>query len=207
MTGFMFYLLGKMYYLFSVEILGLVMVALPTFILVYLLVSKRLIKLLDKVPPGKLLLLFIRRDGEIIPTYGTRPYAGESFIDVPKLGLLHDLGKGSVCRWGMNNVRFCLENVNHTPNPSYVNYTTFLHTLGFNNLKEVQLCIQGNGGYKEMQEQVKQNIPFYQAEPQEVLQDNILDAKPVPLTESKKVERKIDTLFRKKHEDRKGTAN
>lgn len=201
MMGFIFYALSKTYYFFSVEILGLVMIVLPTFILIYLLVSKRLIKLLDKVPPGKLLLLFIRRDGEIVPVYGTRPYAGESFIDVPKLGLLHDLGKGSVCRWGMNNVRFCLENVNHTPDLSYVNYANFLHTIGFNDFNEVQHCIQGKGDFQEMQEQIKEELPFHQIKPTQILEKNILDAEPKPIKESKKIESKIDLLFKKEHEN------
>jgi len=105
-------------------------------------------KLFEKKPVGKELMIFLRRDGTVIPMYASRPFFGESFLDVPHVGIIHDLGKGSVYRWGDKNIRFALENVNHTPDPRYVNFTNWLYKIGFNNMSELKNTITGrdNGG-------------------------------------------------------------
>lgn len=146
--------------------------AAPLVILLYGLSSKRLFWLLDKLPPNKHLMLFLRRDGTCIPVLGNRPYPGESFLEIPKLGLIHDLGKGSVYHWtNGNNIRFCLENVNHTPNPKFGNFTSWLYSLGFNNIRELQACIQSE--YPEKTQDVKKKLDEKQEDVVDVLVEDI----------------------------------
>lgn len=76
---------------------------------------------------------YIRRDGTVIPLIGNRVYSGESFIDIPRLGLIEDLGKDTVFNWGVRRVRLGLENINYTPDPRYFNLTSELYRLGFDN--------------------------------------------------------------------------
>lgn len=139
--GFGVYYLTDLFPVFQLlymDYMALVIMVLPTIILIYFIVSKRLLWFIQRVPPGKLLLLFLRRDGTIIPVLGNRPYTGESFIDVHNLGIFHDIGRGSVYRWGQNNVRFALENVNHTVDPKWVNYTSWLYSIGLNDYMEIK---------------------------------------------------------------------
>ena len=168
-AGFGMYMFSKLFplvpeammFIMLFEVLGLVILLLPCIILLYGIYRNRLIWNLEELPKDKLLIWFLRRDGSIVPVLGTRAFPGESFIDVPKLGLIHDLGKGSVYRIGKNPVRFALENVNHTPNPSYANFTNWLYNLGVNNLKELQDTIKGEEGFKEKQAEVSKNIDEY----------------------------------------------
>lgn len=85
----------------------------------------------DTIPPGTAIINYIRRDGLIVPLLGKRIFSGESFLDVPKLGLIEDLGKDTVFTWGRKRVRFGLENINYTPDPRHFNMTHTLYTLGF----------------------------------------------------------------------------
>ena len=120
---------------------ALILMAVPSILFIYGMSDRKVTWLMEKVPKGKMLILFMRRDGDIVPVLGTRAYPGESFIDVPNLGLIHDLG--NVHRWGANNVRFALENVNHTIDPRYANFTAWLYDKGFNNIKELKATLTG----------------------------------------------------------------
>ena len=94
----------------------------------------------DTIPPGTAVINYIRRDGNIAPLLGKRIFVGESFLDVPKLGLVEDLGKDTVFLWGRKKVRFGLENINYTPDPRYFNMCHCLYQLGFddsNDLREI----------------------------------------------------------------------
>ena len=86
----------------------------------------------DSIPPGTAIINFIRRDGIIIPLLGKRVFSGESFLEVPKVGLIEDLGKDTVFLWGKKKVRFGLENINYTPDPRFFNLCRELYNLGFN---------------------------------------------------------------------------
>jgi hypothetical protein len=85
----------------------------------------------DSIPAGTAIVNFIRRDGIIIPLLGKRIFSGESFLDVPKVGLIEDLGKDTVLLWGKKKVRFGMENINYTPDPRFFNVTKELYSLGF----------------------------------------------------------------------------
>ena len=56
--------------------------------------------LYDTIPAGTSAIEFIRRDANIAVLLGKRIFAGESFLDVPKLGLIEDLGKDTVFLFG-----------------------------------------------------------------------------------------------------------
>lgn len=85
----------------------------------------------DSIPAGTAIVNFIRRDGIIVPLLGKRIFSGESFLDVPKVGLIEDLGKDTVLLWGKKKVRFGMENINYTPDPRFFNLTKELYSLGF----------------------------------------------------------------------------
>lgn len=85
----------------------------------------------DSIPPGTAIVNFIRRDGIIVPLLGKRIFSGESFLDVPKVGLVEDLGKDTVLLWGKKKVRFGMENINYTPDPRYWNLCKELYSMGF----------------------------------------------------------------------------
>lgn len=87
--------------------------------------------LYDTIPGGAAVIPFIRRDGNIIPLLGKRVFSGESFLDIPKLGLVEDLGQGTVFLWGRKKIRFGLENISYTPDPHYANLCATLRRLGF----------------------------------------------------------------------------
>ena len=80
---------------------------------------------------GKANINFIRRDSNVVPLEGTRVYAGESFLEVLKLGLIEDFGKDCVLNWGCRRTRLGLENINYTPDPRYFNLTAELYRMGF----------------------------------------------------------------------------
>lgn len=92
----------------------------------------------DTIPAGSAIINYIRRDGIIIPLLGKRVFPGESFLDVPKLGIIEDLGKDTVFLWGRKKVRFGIENINYTPDPRYCNMCSELYRLGFDDLDDLQ---------------------------------------------------------------------
>lgn len=189
------------------EWLSLFILVIPSFIWVYVIGKNRLLWNVETLPPDKFLIWFIRRDGSIVPVLGTRAYPGESFIEVPKLGLIHDLGKGSVCRIGKNNVRFALENVNHTPNPSFVNFTSWLYDCGFNDLSEVRNTLEGVEGFEDKRVVAFEAIEASKEGSVGVLKRELVeDSRDVvfkPVRSHKEVSRLVDVLVPKVLKDGK----
>ena len=130
-----------------------IVISIPTMLFILRLGTSKTTKLFEKKPVGKELIIWLRRDGTVIPSYASRPFYGESFLELPRVGFLHDLGKGSVYRWGDKNVRFALENVNHTPDPDFVNYSHQLYEWGFDNMEEVQAFLN-DGKHQEIKEDI-----------------------------------------------------
>ena len=95
----------------------------------------------DTIPPGTAVINYIRRDGAIAPLLGKRIFVGESFLDVPKLGLVEDLGKDTVFLWGRKKVRFGLENINYSPDPRYFNMTHCLYQMGFDDSNDLKAIL------------------------------------------------------------------
>ena len=157
MSGFICMYLAEILPLFSLmqfEWVGGMLIAAGVIAALLVLSTSKAYKLFEKPPLGKYITLFLRRDGTVEPCYATRPFHGESFLDIPKVGIVHDLGEGTVYRWGNKNIRFALENVNHTPDPTYANYTSWIHNLGFDNMSKVMKAIEGGQGYN-----IIENIP------------------------------------------------
>ena len=109
----------------------------PYVICIYRMGATRCFQQADKIPKWKHLINYLRRDNEVIPLIGSRAYPGESFIDIPQLGLMEFLGKDTVYNWGDKKVVWGLENVNFTPDPRYFNLTHLLWELGFSNSQDV----------------------------------------------------------------------
>jgi len=172
--GFLLYIVTMMIPLLQLvymDFIALFLLVAPTIILLYMIINKRLIWFMEKVPNNKMLIFFLRRDQDIVPVLGHRTYPGESFITVAKVGLLHDLGEDSVYRLAGNNVRFALENVNHTPKLKFANFTNWLHNLGINNIEELQDSIKGKNEAKV--KDIEEKIPMFSVEPAEELHDII----------------------------------
>lgn len=140
--------------LFFIDWIAAIIIAVPTILMIIRLESSKTTKMFEKKPMGKELMIFLRRDGTCEPMYSKRPYHGESFLEVPKVGLIHDLGKGCVYRWGDKNIRFALENVNHTPDPRFANYTSWLYEQGFDNMKNIDESINPEAEEKPDVEQI-----------------------------------------------------
>ena len=126
-----------------------IVISIPTMMFILRLGTSKSLRIFEKKPVGKELTIFLRRDGTVEPMYMSRPFKSMSFLEAPEMGLIHDLGKGSVYRWGDKNVRFILENVPHTPEPRFVSFTNWLYNLGFNNMEELQSALNG-GKEKEL---------------------------------------------------------
>lgn len=143
---------------FFMDWIAIIVMCIPVMICIMRLSGKsRSLKFFETIPPGKYLTIFLRRDGTAEPTYCTRPFHGESFLDAPKIGLIHDLGKGSVWRLGDKNIRFTLENVNHTPDPRYVNFSSYLYNvLGLNNKDDVMSALFAEDGKEHIEDQPEQ---------------------------------------------------
>lgn len=91
----------------------------------------------DTIPAGSAIINYIRRDGIIAPLLGKRIFPGESFLDVPKLGIIEDVGTDTVLLWGRKKVRFGLENINYTPDPRYWNVCRELYLMGFDDTDDL----------------------------------------------------------------------
>jgi len=100
-------------------------------------------KQVDRLPTWKHLINYMRRDNQIVPITGDRAYPGESFLDVPELGLIEFLGKDCVYQWGDKKVLWGLENVNFTPDPRYFNFTHLLYELGMKDSEDVANVLRG----------------------------------------------------------------
>ena len=68
---------------------------------------------------------------------------GESFLDVPKLGLVEFLGKDCWYTWGDKKILWGLENVQFTPDPRYSNLCHLLNEIGFKDSDDVKNVLNG----------------------------------------------------------------
>jgi len=101
----------------------------------------------DSIPIWKTLTTYLRRDNEAIPLVGERAFSGESFLDVPQLGLIETLGRDTVYTWGDKKTVFALENVPFTPDPRYFTYTHLLWQLGFSSSEDLKEVLGGKDLY------------------------------------------------------------
>jgi hypothetical protein len=134
MGGVMLWMMSKVVPILSLmmmDLVGVFMMGGAMFILLFVFGISQVGLQYDSIPAGTAIVNFIRRDGIIVPLLGKRIFSGESFLDVPKVGLIEDLGKDTVLLWGKKKIRFGMENINYTPDPRFFNVTKELYSLGF----------------------------------------------------------------------------
>ena len=132
--GFVLWFFSKVvpfFALLGLDYVGCFMMIVPCIIVLVQLSRTNTSVQFDPPSGGRAIINYLRRDGTVVPLLATRVYAGESFLDVPKLGLIEDLGKDTVFNWGVRRTRLGLENINYTPDPRYFNLTRELYRIGF----------------------------------------------------------------------------
>jgi len=89
---------------------------------------------------------FLYRIGKIRSVFGQR-IPGTGFSQVKGLGIIQEIGRlpspGSVYNRGDKSTQFVLQDLAHTPNPKFAGFTTFLTSIGFNNIQEVNRVLNG----------------------------------------------------------------
>lgn len=149
--GFIFVVIAEIIPMFKYvyfHIFGWTIMFFPIIIFTYRLLTSDAIHFFNTINKNEVLIQFLRRDGTDQPLKGKRLHYGLSFIDVEKLGIIHDLGSvpppGSVYKIGDKKTRFALENLNHTPNPAYAGFTHWMrHELGIRNINDLYDMIGG----------------------------------------------------------------
>jgi len=119
----------------------------PTAFLLYRMWVADTMRQTERIPRWRQLVNYLRRDNKVIPLIGTRPYSGESFIDIPELGLVEFLGKDTVYQWGDKKICWGLENINFTPDPRYFNLTALFYEIGFKDSDDIKNVLLGNDLY------------------------------------------------------------
>jgi hypothetical protein len=124
--------------------LGMFILCLPNIMVWQRIISSQTYLDVDKLPKWKHLIHYLRRDNHIVPILGTRAYSGESFLDVPKLGLIEFLGKDCYYSYGDKKILFGLENINYSPDIKYSNLCSTLWKLGFRNSEDLKKVLEGD---------------------------------------------------------------
>ena len=159
MIGYMFLLLSYLIPIFRIiylDWIGSIFFIIPIIIVFYRIYVTDTYALTDRVPRWKQFVAYLRRDNRAVPLIGERAYAGESFIDIPFLGLMEFLGKDCVYTWGDKKIIWGLENINFSPDPRYGNFTHTLWKLGFANSDEVKEVL--GGGNPDLRFKVYNNM-------------------------------------------------
>jgi len=140
--GFFLFMLTKMYPILQIAYLdwiALILFVAPWIVTLYRISITHTWKLVDKIPLWQHLIIYARRDNEIVPLIGKRTYPGESFMEGGKgLGLLEYLGKDCWYNWGDKKIVWGLENINYTPDPRYFNFTHLLYNIGFTDSDDIK---------------------------------------------------------------------
>jgi hypothetical protein len=123
--------------------MGMFMLCVPNILVWQRISASATYRHVEKLPKWKHLIDYLRRDNHIVSILGNRAYAGESFLDVPKLGLIEFLGKDCYYSWGDKKVLFGLENINYSPDIRYSNLCHILWELGFRNSDDVRKVLTG----------------------------------------------------------------
>jgi len=145
--GFFLMFLTKINPLFGMvyfDYIGLFLAFTPFILVLYrMMVTTKTYELTEKIPKWKHFIAYMRRDNTVVPMKGTRTYPGESFLDVPKLGLVEFLGKDCWYTWGDKKILWGLENVQFTPDPRYSNLCHLLNEIGFKDSEDVKNVLNG----------------------------------------------------------------
>ena len=145
--GFTFFYLSEVMPIFRMvffQWFALIFFVAATVFIFYRIYVSRSWKQVDNNPRWRHLINYRRRDNEIVPIYGDRAYPGESFLDVPKLGLIEFLGKDCFYNWGDKKVLDGLENINFTTDPRYYNLTHLFYEIGFTDSVDISNVLNGH---------------------------------------------------------------
>jgi len=166
--GIIFFAAGTILFLFTgifpilrlvyFDWIALIIMCIPYILVLFRLHSSRCWKQADRNPKWKHLIKYLRRDNETIEVLGERAYPGESFVDIPLLGLIEYLGKDCYYTSGDKKYAWVLENMNFTPDPRYSNLTHILWSLGFGNSEEVKAVLTGVEGTDGLRDKVYKNM-------------------------------------------------
>ena len=153
LTHLLFYVLGIILLMFPLMIpdprmvlftyIGAIVLCLPNILVWQRIIASQTYKHVEKLPKWSHLIDYIRRDNQVIPIYGKRAYPGESFLDVPQLGLIEFLGRDCYYSWGDKKTLLGLENINYSPDIRYSNLCHILWELGFHNSDDVRSVLSG----------------------------------------------------------------
>ena len=123
--------------------IGIIIAVVPNILLWQRIMASDTYRHVERQPKWKHLIDYIRRDNHMMPIFGDRAYPGESFLDVPQLGLIEFLGKDCYYNWGDKKILFGLENINYSPDIRYSNLCHILWELGFKNSADVKKVLTG----------------------------------------------------------------
>ncbi len=141
LAGFFLFMLTKLMPVFEMvyfDYIGLGVVACASVFTIMRLFATRSYYQADKAPKWEILINYMRRDNVTVPIHGKRAYPGESFLDVPHLGLIEFLGRDCYYQWGDKKYMWGLENINFSPDPRYSNLCNTLWSLGVKNSDELK---------------------------------------------------------------------
>lgn len=129
--------------LVGMDWIAIFVIAMPYFIALYRIYKSRCWNQVNGLPMWKVLVKYLRRDNECVELIGERAYPGESFIDIPQLGLMEYLGKDCNYSFGNGKFVFGLENINFSPDPHYFNLNHLMYDLGFCDTDDVKNVLNG----------------------------------------------------------------
>lgn len=117
---------------------ALIMWLVPMFLVIYRLKTGLCYDYFKPPVKNRPLFEFLYRVGDKRTVYGAR-LPGTEFSTVPKLGIIQEIGVPGegVFRQGDKPVQQVLQDIAHTPNPKWFNYTYWLNQMGITNLKEL----------------------------------------------------------------------
>lgn len=125
-------------------ILGMLLLTTPNILLWRRIYVSRTYKNIEICPKWKHLIEYNRRDNETVSIYGERAFPGESFLDVPGLGLIEFLGKDCFYTKGDKKYLMGLENISYSPDIRYSNLCHVLWKLGFRDTDDIREVLRGN---------------------------------------------------------------
>jgi len=138
---------NSLLYYFYFDILGGIVMGMSMFLIGWRLYRGRCNHYFNMEKKNLPLYEFIYRIGAKVPIYGKR-IPGMGFSKIKGLGIVQELGKASsyssVYSHGDKSCQFVLQDVAHTPDPKFAGFCSWLTSIGFNSLTEVNSVMNGH---------------------------------------------------------------
>lgn len=175
--GFIIYIAARMdpvMHAMQIDSIGVLIVWLvPLMLVIWRLNAGQCYEYFKPPKKNKPLFDFLYRVGELRTIHGDR-LPGTSFSTVQKLGIIQEIGVPGegVFRRGDKPVQMILQDLAHTPNPKWFNFTHWLTRMGFNSIEELAEVWDGyNPGLMVKVWNNMQNTP--QREPAELFIEQV----------------------------------